>query len=101
MRFLDASWHHPGSSTGHVSHENALTTCPNITLRHDRGCPQGHGPKSKIIINCLTSLLPPLPAAALVGLPIGDIKPLGLAGGPALASGSERVGVVAVEHQSQ
>src|SRR5438128_12108994 len=86
---------------GTVSRENALTTCPNITLRHDRGYPQGRGRKSRIIINCRTSRLPPLPAAALVGLPIGDLEPPRLAGGPVFARGGERVGIVAVEHQNQ
>src|SRR6478736_292760 len=35
-----------------VSRESALTSCPNITLRHDHGSPQAPGPISQIIINC-------------------------------------------------
>src|SRR5471032_1318592 len=82
------------------SHSPALSGCPTITLRHDHGYAQVQRPKLQIIINCPISLFPPLPPAALVGLPVGDLETPCLAVGPGTPCRGQRFTVVAVENQN-
>ena len=76
-----------------------LSACPTITLRHDHGYAQARVPKLQIIINCRISLFPALPAAPLVGLPVGDLKSPRLAIGPGAPRRGQRLAIVAVEDQ--
>jgi len=75
--------------------------CPTTTLRRDRDDVPTRRSQLQIIINGGGSLLPPLPPATLVGLPIGDIEPPGLAIGPGPPRCRKRVGVVAVKDHDQ
>src|SRR6266851_1903140 len=74
--------------------------CSTITLRHDRGFVQAHGPKPQIIINLAESLFPLLPPALLVGLPVSDLESPRLAGCPGTPRRGQRIVIVAVKDQN-
>src|SRR4029453_14580871 len=54
-----------------------------------------------MIANSRASLLPPLPSAAFIGLPVSRLEAPRLAISPGSARGSERLVIVAIEYQHQ
>ena len=70
-----------------------------VTLRHKRGCRDCPQERRTVIINRPGPLLPPLPAAVLVSLPVGHFETARLAVGPRRSRCSKRIIVIAIEDQ--